>query len=50
MIMLRDGAVLADRRVPDPYVAGTVERPSEASELEEIFRETYYEAPKEAFN
>ncbi len=50
MIMLRDGEIVADKVVPDPYIAGTVERPSEASELEEVFRETYYEAPTEAFN
>src|SRR5258708_17019239 len=50
MIMLRDGEIVADKVVPDPYIAGTVERPSEASELEGVFRETYYEAPTEAFN
>jgi hypothetical protein len=40
--MLRDGKVIADERVAEPLVAGEVERPSEAEELQDIFEETYY--------
>jgi putative ABC transport system ATP-binding protein len=42
VIMLRDGLVVADRRVAEPLVAGDSERPSEVEELEGIFQETYY--------
>ncbi len=42
VIMLRDGKVIADERVAEPLVAGEVERPSEAEELQDIFEETYY--------
>jgi putative ABC transport system ATP-binding protein len=41
VVMLRDGQIVADRPVPDPLVAGEVERPSEAAELESLFKETY---------
>jgi putative ABC transport system ATP-binding protein len=49
VIMLRDGKVVADKRVAEPLIAGVAERPSELAELEDIFRETY-EAPAEEFN
>lgn len=49
VIMLRDGMVVADRRVPDPLIAGETERPSEMAELEEVFQQTY-DAPVEEFN
>jgi putative ABC transport system ATP-binding protein len=42
VIMLRDGRIIADREVAEPLVAGDVERPSEAAEMESLFRETYY--------
>ncbi len=45
VIMLRDGEIVADRAVANPIEAGTVERPSEAAELESIFKEAY--APTE---
>ncbi|MCA9890725.1 MAG: ABC transporter ATP-binding protein [Anaerolineae bacterium] len=42
VIMLRDGKIIADERVKEPLVAGEVERPSDAEELQGIFDETYY--------
>ena len=42
VIMLRDGVVIADREVAKPLVAGDIERPSEAEELESVFKEAYY--------
>lgn len=42
VIMLRDGKIIADQRVMKPLVAGEVERPSEAEELQGIFEATYY--------
>jgi putative ABC transport system ATP-binding protein len=42
VIMLRDGKIIADREVAQPLVAGEVERPSEAEELESVFKEAYY--------
>lgn len=50
MIMLRDGEIVADRKVPNPIEAGTVERPSEEGELEAVFKETYYEGAAEQYN
>jgi putative ABC transport system ATP-binding protein len=50
MIMLRDGEIVADHPVPNPIVAGTVERPSEEGELEAVFKETYYEGAAEQYN
>jgi putative ABC transport system ATP-binding protein len=41
VVMLRDGEIVADRAVPNPLVAGDAERPSEAAELESLFKETY---------
>jgi putative ABC transport system ATP-binding protein len=48
VIMLRDGRIVADKRVTAPLEAGKAERPSELAELEDIFRETY-EAPDQEF-
>jgi putative ABC transport system ATP-binding protein len=42
VIMLRDGLVVADKPIPNPIEAGTVERPSEDSQLDTVFKETYY--------
>ncbi len=50
VIMLRDGAVVADRKVANPLIAGETERPSEAEELEGIFQEVYYGGKKEEYN
>jgi putative ABC transport system ATP-binding protein len=50
VIMLRDGVVVADAPVPHPLIAGEAERPSEAAELEEIFKQTYYGGDKKAHN
>ena len=48
VIMLRDGKIVADKRVAEPLIAGEAERPSELAELEDIFRATY-DAPIEEF-
>jgi putative ABC transport system ATP-binding protein len=48
IIMLRDGEIVADHKVPDPYEAGTVERPSENAELEMVIKDTYYANEKVA--
>ncbi len=50
LVMLRDGQVVADQPIARPLVAGEAERPSEAEELEAIFKETYYEGTAEEFN
>lgn len=50
VIMLRDGKVIADRKVANPLVAGEHERPSEAEELEGIFQEVYYGGDEEEYN
>ncbi len=50
LVMLRDGKVVADQPVPKPLVAGEAERPSEAAELESIFKSTYYDGEAEEFN
>jgi len=50
VIMLRDGKIVADREVAEPLVAGQAERPSEAAEMEGIFREVYYSGTKEEYN
>src|SRR5260221_6081095 len=49
IVMLRDGEIVADQRVPDPIEAGTVERPSDSAELEALFKETYEKAVREPF-
>jgi putative ABC transport system ATP-binding protein len=50
VIMLRDGKVVADRVVAEPLVAGEAERPSEAAEMEGIFRHVYYSGTEEEYN
>src|SRR5258708_27081762 len=50
VVMLRDGLIIADQKVPNPYVAGEVERPSEAQELESLFKETYHSATAGEYN
>ena len=50
IVMLRDGKVIADRAVPQPLVAGEAERPSEADEMESIFKEAYYGGQREEYN
>ena len=50
VIMLRDGIIIADREVANPLIAGEVERPSEAEELEGLFRDAYYGGKKEEYN
>jgi len=50
VVMLRDGVVVADREVATPLVAGEAERPSEAEELESVFKETYYGGAKAEYN
>lgn len=49
VIMLRDGKVVADQRVKQPLIAGEVERPSEAEELQGVFEEAYYGGKKEEY-
>lgn len=50
VIMLRDGKIIADRQVAEPLVAGEQERPSEAAEMEGLFRDAYYGGSKEEYN
>jgi putative ABC transport system ATP-binding protein len=50
VIMLRDGVVVADRKVANPLIAGEAERPSEAEELEGVFQEVYYGGKEEEYN
>lgn len=50
LVMLRDGKVVADQPVPKPLVAGEAERPSEAAELEAIFKNTYYGGDDAEYN
>jgi putative ABC transport system ATP-binding protein len=49
VIMLRDGVIIADRQVAEPLVAGEAERPSEAEELEGMFRDAYYGGKQEEY-
>jgi putative ABC transport system ATP-binding protein len=50
VIMLRDGKVVADREIAEPLIAGDTERPSDAAEMEGLFRDTYYGGTKEEYN
>jgi putative ABC transport system ATP-binding protein len=50
VIMLRDGVIVTDRQVERPLVAGEAERPSEAEELEGVFRDVYYSGTEEEYN
>jgi hypothetical protein len=47
--MLRDGTIIADREVAEPLVAGEAERPSEAAEMEAVFRDAYYGGKEEEY-
>jgi putative ABC transport system ATP-binding protein len=49
VIMLRDGTIIADREVAEPLVAGENERPSEAAEMDGLFRDVYYGGAKEEY-
>ncbi|NWG15588.1 MAG: ABC transporter ATP-binding protein [Chloroflexi bacterium] len=49
VIMLRDGRIIADRQVAEPLVAGEQERPSEAAEMESLFRDAYYGGAQEEY-
>jgi putative ABC transport system ATP-binding protein len=50
VVMLRDGAVISDREVPSPLVAGEHERPSEDEALEEVLRDAYYGGKEGEYN
>ncbi|MEZ4666686.1 MAG: ABC transporter ATP-binding protein [Anaerolineae bacterium] len=50
VIMLRDGQIIADREIANPLVAGEQERPSEAAEMEGLFRDAYYGGKAEEYN
>jgi putative ABC transport system ATP-binding protein len=50
VIMLRDGQVIADREIASPLVAGEHERPSEADEMEAMFKDAYYGGREEEYN
>jgi putative ABC transport system ATP-binding protein len=50
VIMLRDGKLVADREVAKPMVAGVDERPSEADEMESVFKDVYYGGQKDEYN
>src|SRR5262245_16311710 len=41
IVILRDGEIVADHKVPNPYDAETTERPSEDPELEAMFKATF---------
>ncbi len=47
VIMLRDGQIVADEAVANPYEAGTVERPTEGAVLGDIFTKGYAPTTKE---
>jgi putative ABC transport system ATP-binding protein len=49
IIMLRDGVIVADQAVPDPILAGTVERPSDDSPLEDVLKDVYYARKQEEY-
>jgi putative ABC transport system ATP-binding protein len=49
VIMLRDGNIIADRQVAEPLIAGEHERPSEAAEMESLFRDAYYGGKEEEY-
>ncbi len=49
VIMLRDGKIIADREIANPLIAGENERPSEAAEMEGLFKEAYYGGAKEEY-
>jgi putative ABC transport system ATP-binding protein len=50
VIMLRDGVIIADRQIAEPIVAGETERPSEADEMEAMFKDAYYGGKEEEYN
>lgn len=50
VVMLRDGQVVADRKIGQPLIAGEVDRPNEAAELEALFKDTYYGGKPEEYN
>jgi putative ABC transport system ATP-binding protein len=50
VVMLRDGKVISDREVANPLIAGEQDRPSDAAEMEGIFREVYYGGSAEEYN
>ncbi|NDJ62547.1 MAG: ABC transporter ATP-binding protein [Chloroflexi bacterium] len=50
VIMLRDGKVIADREVAEPLIAGEAERPSEADEMETMFKDAYYGGGQDEYN
>ncbi len=50
VVILRDGKVLSDRRVPQPLIAGEDERPSEEDEMEAVLRDVYYGGKKDEYN
>ncbi len=49
IIMLRDGVIVADQAVPDPILAGTVERPSDDSQLDNVLKDVYYAGKQEEY-
>lgn len=50
VIMLRDGKIVADRQIAEPLTAGEHERPSEAAEMEGLFKEVYYGGAEAEYN
>ncbi len=50
VVMLRDGKVVADRQIAHPLVAGEAERPSEAAELEGVFKDVYFGGKSGEYN
>jgi putative ABC transport system ATP-binding protein len=49
VVMLRDGKIIADQAIPTPFVAGEVERPSEAEALDSLIKATYSEGAAEEY-
>ncbi len=47
ILMLRDGEIVADHHVPNPYDAATTERPTDDPELEAMFKQTYSETKEQ---
>ena len=50
VVVLRDGAIVADREVKNPLIAGESQRPTDTQELEAVFQDTYHSGTEEEFN
>jgi len=50
VVMLRDGIVIADKKVTTPLNAGESERPSEADEMASVLQDAYYGGDESQYN